>query len=185
MRDVVKKRYHIIGKVANKYWKTSHKFGIRGELLHIDKETGTDFWRRSIENKMLNLQYTFQGEEGLTTEETRKGKVIIRFQDIKCHLIFDIKLDGKLTRKARFVAGGHMNYPPASLTYYNVVSRDIVQIYFTLAALNGLDIWAFDTGNVYLNEKCRENIWKIQYQIWKLQKETYDSNNGSVWIEVK
>ena len=103
VRDVVKKRYHIIGKVANKYWKTSHKFGIRGELLHIDKETGTDFWRRSIENKMLNLKYTFQGEEGLTTEETRKGKVIIRFQDIKCHLIFDIKLDGKLTRKARFV----------------------------------------------------------------------------------
>ena len=121
----------------------------------------------------------------MTLEEAIYVKVLVRFKDIKGHLIFDIIMDGKLIRKARFVAGGHMNDPPASLTYYNVVSRDIVRIYFTLAALNGLDIWAFDIGNVYLNEKCRENIWKIQYQIWKLQKETYDSNNGSVWIEVK
>ena len=48
VRDVAKKRDRIIGKIAKKYWKTSHKFGIRvpktvDEALQIDKETGTTF----------------------------------------------------------------------------------------------------------------------------------------------
>ena len=54
MREVENKKYHIIGKFANKYWKTSQKFVIRlpkkvDKALQIDKETGTDFWMRLIE----------------------------------------------------------------------------------------------------------------------------------------
>ena len=60
MREVENKKYHIIGKFANKYWKTSQKFAIRlpkkvVKALQIDKETGTDFWMRSIEKEMLNV----------------------------------------------------------------------------------------------------------------------------------
>ena len=37
------------------------------------------------------------------------------FQEIKCHIIFDVKMD--FTRKARFVAGDQMTKMPNSLMY--------------------------------------------------------------------
>ena len=64
-------------------------------------------------------------------------------------------MDGKLTRKARFVAGGHTTDPPAPPTYSSVVYRYIVCIAFTLVALNDIDIWACDIGNIFFNEKYR------------------------------
>ena len=63
-------------------------------------------------------------------------------------MIFDIKMDGKFTRKARFVAGGH---PPSSITYSSVVSQDSVRISVTVSALNGLDCMSRNIGNVYIN----------------------------------
>ena len=81
----------------------------------------------------------------------------IGYQYIKCHMIFDIKFD--FTRKARFVAGGHLTKPPASLTYSSVVSQESVRIGFLLAALNDLDILAADIGNAYLNAPCREKVY--------------------------
>ena len=74
-------------------------------------------------------------------------------------MIFDVKMD--LTRKARFVAGGHMTEPPASITYSRVVSRDSIRLAFLLAALNGIDIMACDIGNAYLNAPCREKVWFV------------------------
>ena len=64
MRNFAKKTYHIIGKIVNKYWKTYHKFGFRvpnivDEVLHIDRETGTEFWRRSIKKETLNVRCKF------------------------------------------------------------------------------------------------------------------------------
>ena len=66
---------------------------------------------------MLNVQYAFKEKYGLTPEEARMVKDLFGFQEIKCNLIFDIKMDGKFTRKARFVASGNTTNPPASLTY--------------------------------------------------------------------
>ena len=50
--DVLKWWNHIISKVKSKYWKTTHKFGIKVPkdvecALEIDWETGTTFWRKS------------------------------------------------------------------------------------------------------------------------------------------
>ena len=58
-------------------------------------------------------------------------------QEITCHLVFDLKLD--MTRKARYVAGGHLTDVPTNMTYSTVVSRDTVRIGFLVAALNGLE----------------------------------------------
>ena len=49
---VIRKRNQIINKVKSKYWRISHKFGIRlpktvDKALQIDRETGTDHWRRT------------------------------------------------------------------------------------------------------------------------------------------
>jgi Reverse transcriptase (RNA-dependent DNA polymerase) len=82
---------------------------------------------------------------------------MIGYQEIKCHIIFDVKMD--FSRKARFVAGGHMTVTPASITYSSVVSRDSVRLAFLIAALNDLDILSCDIGNAYLNAPCREKIW--------------------------
>ncbi len=93
----------------------------------------------------------------MTPEQIRDGLAkdnYVGFQEIKCHIILDVKMD--LTRKARFLAGGHLTEPPASITYSSVVSRDSVRIAFLLAALNDLDVLACDIGNAYLNAPCRE-----------------------------
>ena len=57
-------------------------------------------------------------------EQARTGKepLLIGFQEIRCHEIFEVKMD--FTRKARFVAGRHTTDTPGSITYSSVVSRD-------------------------------------------------------------
>ena len=74
-------------------------------------------------------------------------------------MVFDIKMDGKFTRKARLVADGHTTATPSSITYLSVVSRESVMIEFLLASLNDLYIFACDIGNAYLNVKFREKLW--------------------------
>ena len=70
-------------------------------------------------------------------------------------------MDGKFTRKARLVADGHKTDAPASITYSSVVSRDSVRVCLTAASLNGLDVFACDIENAYLNADCREKLWTI------------------------
>ena len=127
--------------------------------MRIDKETGTDFWKKAIQKEMSNVKVAFKKWEKGTVSDAKSGQGLPGYQQIKCHMIFDIKMDGKFTRKARFVAGGHTTDPPASITYSSVVSRDSVRIAFMLAALNDLDLSACDIGNAYLNAECREKIW--------------------------
>ena len=74
-------------------------------------------------------------------------------------MIFDIKLGENFRRKARLVGGGHTTTSPSSNTLLLVVSRDSVRIALTIAALNELDILAWDIHKAYLTALCRENIW--------------------------
>ena len=80
------------------------------------------------------------------------------FQEIRCHLIFDVKMED-FRRKARFVAGGHTTETPASITYASVVSRESVRIALTLAALNDLEVKTADIENAYLTAPVNEKIW--------------------------
>ena len=54
-----------------------------------------------------------------------------------------------------------MKKSPYCITYSSVVSRDSVRIALRVAALNYLDILAFDIQNDYLIVKCREKIWTV------------------------
>jgi hypothetical protein len=91
--------------------------------------------------------------------DARKGKVsaLHGYQEIKCHIVFDVKMD--LTRKARFCANGNETSTPASAVYSSVVSRDSVRLAFLIASLNDLDILATDITNAYLNAPVKEKIW--------------------------
>jgi Reverse transcriptase (RNA-dependent DNA polymerase) len=76
---------------------------------------------------------------------------------ITCHLIFDIKPD--LTRKARFVAGGHMTDPPSESVYSSVVMRDSIRIALFHAALNDLRVLIGGVQGAYLYADTKELIW--------------------------
>jgi hypothetical protein len=94
--------------------------------------------------------------------EKSKDEIPIGYQQINCHLIFDVKMGENFQRKAQFMAGGHTTEVPDYLiTYSSVVSRDSVRIDLTIAALNGHKVMACDIQNAYLTADCREKIWTV------------------------
>ena len=152
----LRKRNRIISKAKSKYWRTTHKFGIRlpkdvDEALKIDRENGNTYWEDAIKKEMRKVKVAWETKEGIDPKDVRSGKNrdLIGFQEIKCHIIFDVKMS--FERKARFVAGDHMTETPVSVTYSSVVLRESVWLAFLIAELNGLQVKTCDIGNAYLN----------------------------------
>jgi hypothetical protein len=129
------------------------------EALEIDKATNTDLLRKAVNKEMAIVKIAWKTHEGLTPQQAQEGKVpdLIGFQEIGCHIVFDVKMD--FTWKAQFVAGGHTTTAPSSMMYSSVVSRDSICLAFLTAALNDLDIMSCDLENAYLNAPCRKKIW--------------------------
>ena len=65
---------------------------------------------------MSKVEVAWKADEKFTPEKIRSQKTneYIGFQEIGCHLIFDVKID--FTRKARFVTGGHTTEAPSAIT---------------------------------------------------------------------
>ena len=96
------------------------KFGIHlpatyEEAVRMDKKSGNTFWQDATKKEMKNVEVEFKFLDDGT-------KMPIGFKKKTCHLIFDVKID--LTRKARYVGGGHLTQVSPSLSYSSVVSRD-------------------------------------------------------------
>ena len=127
----------------------------------FDAENGDTLWQDAINKEMANNMIVFEVlEEG--------ESVPVGYTRITCHLIFDVKMD--LTRKARYVARGHLMDPPASMTYVSVVGRETVRIAFLIASLNDLKILAGDIQNAYLNAHTKEKIYFYAGYEWKSSK---------------
>jgi hypothetical protein len=114
INQVLRHRHRIIAKTQNKYWHTTHKFGIElphsaEEALKIDERTGTDFWAKAMAKEQRKVKVAWKADDNATVQEVRAGNHLIGYTEIRCHMIFDVKMD--FLRKARFVAGGH---PPGS-----------------------------------------------------------------------
>ena len=142
----------------------THKFGIKlphsvKEALEINRQTGMDFWWQVINKEMEQVKIAWIAKDSFTAEHVQKGQVpeLQNFQEIRCHCIFDIKMD--FTQKCRFVAGGHMTEAPPLIMYSSVVSHESVCLAFLIAALNGVNILSCNLENAYLNAKCHERIW--------------------------
>ena len=160
----LKKCQAIVAKVKSRYWRTSHKFGVElphsvEEAYKLDEKNGNDYWRKAMKKEMSCIHVAFEKWVDGTTQEEAKQK-LIRYQEVRCHMIFDIKMSG-LVQKAQLVTGGHMMDTPSSITYSSVVSRDSVCIAFLVAALNDLDVMSADIGNGYLNAPNKEKIWTV------------------------
>jgi hypothetical protein len=147
----------IISAVNKRYWKRTHKFGIRiphsvAEAYAIDKANDSNTkWADAIAKEMKNVRVAFRIIDG------PPGTRLPGYQHILCHLVFDIKMD-TYQFKARMVGGGHMTETPASMTYASVVLRDSVRIALAIAALNELEVMAGDIQNAYLTAPCKEKI---------------------------
>ena len=155
VNHTLKEKRRFISKVKALLHKNNLKFGIMvprtiKQALQLDSENGNSFWKDAISKEMANVKIAF-------TFKKKEDRPPVGYKQIRCHLIFDVKRD--LTRKARFVAGGHMTDPPTSMTYASVVSRESVRLAFVLASLNDQDILTGDIGNAYLNAPTLEKVY--------------------------
>jgi len=88
--------------------------------------------------------------------EFQTSKIPEGFKLIKVHFIFAIKHDGR--HKARMVAGGHLTEVPLDSVYSGVVSLRGLRMCIFLAELNGMETYATDIGNAYLEAKTEEKV---------------------------
>ena len=136
-----------------------HKFGIEipktlRRALEIDKENGNTFWQDAIEKEMQNVRIAFKVIDGET-------KIPPNSQFMEFHMIFDVKMESNFRRKARLVAGGHKVACNNVPTYASVVSREMVRIALTMAALHDLPVKTSNIQNAYLSAPCEEIIHTI------------------------
>ena len=147
----------------------------------MDHRNGNNLWWEAICKEMKNVRPAFE------VWEKNVSQIPPGYQQIKCHMVFDVKMGENFCRKARFVAGGHMTETPSTLTYSSIVSRDSVRIILLVAALNGLNIMACDIQNAYLMADCHEKIWTIAGPEFGSEKATpmVICKAGPIWLEVK
>jgi hypothetical protein len=144
---VLKKSICIINAVTNRYHKRTHKFGTEvpkswDECVRLDKENGNTFWQDVVRKEMNNVRISFKIMNG-------DESVPPTYQEIRCYMIFDVKIED-LRPNLKFFAGGHTTDTPHDMTYASVVSRELVIIALDLADLNDLDVSMDDIDNAYL-----------------------------------
>ena len=104
--------------MKNRVLKKQFQFGIYvlssvAKALEINRQNGNTLWSDAIRREMKTVMVAFdvKGPDAAPP---------VGHQRIPCHIVLAAKMDG--TRKARFVAGGHVMNPPSVMTYASVVS---------------------------------------------------------------
>jgi len=81
------------------------------------------------------------------------------YKKIRVHLVFEVKHDGR--HKARLVADGHLTDIPLESVYSGVVSLRGIRLLTFVSELNGLELWATDIGNAYLEARTKELVYIV------------------------
>jgi hypothetical protein len=140
----MKESDHITSKAKAKAksgcWNTTHKLGIQvpkpvEEACKLDLETGTDFWTKAISQQMAKVKVAFSCWDGGMLDEAWSAKLLVGFQEIGSHMVFDIKMDVNFTQKVRLVASSHKTVTPASVTRFSVVLQESMRLVFAIAGL--------------------------------------------------
>ena len=105
------------------------------EAKNLYNENDNTLWQEEINNSMENYWLDFQLIDC-------EDKSPVRYKEITCHLIFDVKIDP--TQKAQLMVGGNLTNHPSSMTYVSNVSQEIIRISFLVASSNYLGILAGD-----------------------------------------
>ena len=119
--------------------------------VELDRKNGNTKWVDATKLEMSQL------DEYKCFKDQGKGIDIPNgFKKICVHLVFDVKHDGR--HKARLVANGHLTDIPVDSVYSGLVSLRGIQLIIFLAELNGLEVWATDIGNAYLEALTSEKV---------------------------
>ncbi len=141
-----------------RYHKRTHKFGIEipktyKDCVRIDKENGNTLWHDAIRMEMAKVMVAFKI---LSKDESPPPT----FQEMRCRMVYDVKMENFQRKARQVVAGGHMTeVSSATMTYASIVSRESVRIALTLAAFNDLEVKTADIENAYLTAPINEKIW--------------------------
>ncbi len=158
VHKTIKMRDRVIVAIKQRRNKMNKKFGIKiprtwEEAVRFDKENGDTQWQDAIRTEMSKVRIAFKilGDD---------EKVPPGYQQIRCHIIFDIKIED-FRRKARLVAGGNTTDAPPVLIFSNIFSRESVRIALIIAALNALQVKSSDIEKAYLTAPASEKIWTV------------------------
>ena len=159
------KRDAIVAAISEMRRHTTHKFGIEipksvQQAIAVDKKNGDTYWQDAIKKEMVNIGIAFE-----ILEESQPTPV--GWSKVTGHMIFDVKMD--FTRKARWVLDGHKTPSVEGSTYAGVVSRESVRIALTYAALNGLQVFAGDIQNAYLQAPSSQKDYIVCGQEFGLE----------------
>ena len=91
-----------IKKIKTKYWDTSIKFGIKipkniKEAERFDVENENTFWMDTVKEEMQQIRKKAVEEHNGSIEELEEAG----FQEIRGHLIFDVKLSENFLWKGK------------------------------------------------------------------------------------
>jgi hypothetical protein len=125
-----------------------YKFGYRipcnyDEVMQFDLRNGNTLWQEATDLEMSQLA-EYNTFSNLGHKDT--------YKKIRKH-------DGR--HKAWMVADGHLTDIPLESMYSGVVSLRGLQIFPFHSELNGLDLWATDIGNAYLEAFTMEQNYII------------------------
>ena len=73
------------------------------QAYSLDRENGNTLWQDAIAKEMRHVLPAFKDAQ-CTLEDIKAHLSLVGYQKIRCHLIFDIKMD--FTRKASLLQGG-------------------------------------------------------------------------------
>ena len=121
--------------------------------MEIDKRNTSNKWNDAIALEMKQLDdYNTFIDKGIF------GSIGIPdgFKKIRVHLVFAVKHDGR--HKARMCAEGNLTDVPLNSVYAGVVSLRGLRICILLAELNGMEAYATDIGNAYLEAVTQEKV---------------------------
>ena len=154
---MLRKRNAIISAIKMRIRKTSHKYSIEiptsvEHTMEIDWRNGNTMWRDALALEMFNVRVAFE-----ILEEDQPAPA--GWKKASRHLVWDVKMD--FTRKAKWVLDGHKTPDPIGSTFAGVVPRESVRIAFTNATLNGLQVFAADICNTYLQAPSSQKDYVV------------------------
>jgi hypothetical protein len=135
------------------------KFGVQvprnwKEAMELDAKNNLTLWHDAIQKEMDRI-----AEYGTFCDLGKGATAPSGYKKITVRLVFDVKHD--LRHKARLVAGGHLTDPPKDSVYLGVASLQSLRLVALFAELNGLQLWAADVGNAYLEALTKEKLYVI------------------------
>ena len=156
-----KKLLRMVNQAKLRSYRTAprYKYGyeVPRDFAHakqLDERNGNTRWMDATD-----LEFSQLHEYEAFLDYGKHGRAPEGYKKIRVHVVYDCKHDGR--HKARLVAGGHLTEVPLESVYSGVVSLRGVRLLVFLAELNGLETWATDIGNAYLEALTSERVYIV------------------------